>query len=69
MAPANTATVEEIRIGNVVARKLKVVTSPALGELDVLGMNFLSKLASWRVEQRTLILVPHHPQPSSGGAS
>jgi aspartyl protease family protein len=25
-------------------------------------MNFLSKLASWRVEGRTLILVPHHPQ-------
>ena len=25
-------------------------------------MNFLSKLESWRVEGRTLILVPHHPQ-------
>jgi aspartyl protease family protein len=25
-------------------------------------MNFLSRLASWRVEGRTLILVPHHPQ-------
>jgi aspartyl protease family protein len=65
MAGAETATVNEIRIGNVVARRLKVVTSPALGELDVLGMNFLSKLASWRVEERTLILVPHHPQPPS----
>jgi aspartyl protease family protein len=28
----------------------------------VLGMNFLTKLDSWRVEGRTLILVPHHPQ-------
>jgi len=28
----------------------------------VIGMNFLSKLQSWRVEGRTLILVPHHPQ-------
>src|SRR3546814_543678 len=31
---------------------------PALGDIDVLGMNFLSQLASWRVEGRTLILVP-----------
>jgi aspartyl protease family protein len=40
------------------------VTSPGLGDLDVLGMNFLSKLQSWRVEGRTLVLVPHHPQSS-----
>ena len=32
--------------------------SPALGTIDILGMNFLSQLASWRVEDRTLILVP-----------
>jgi aspartyl protease family protein len=25
-------------------------------------MNFLSKLKSWRVEDGTLVLVPHHPQ-------
>ncbi len=68
MAAAQTATVDEIRIGNVVARKLNVVTSPALGDLDVLGMNFLSKLASWRVEERTLILVPHNPQADTGEA-
>jgi aspartyl protease family protein len=60
--PAETGSVEEVRVGNIVARNLKVVTSPGLGNLDVLGMNFLSKLESWRVEGRTLILVPHHPQ-------
>jgi aspartyl protease family protein len=63
MAPARTASVEELRLGNIVARDLKVVVSPAFGEMEVIGMNFLSKLASWRVEGRTLILVPHHPQP------
>jgi aspartyl protease family protein len=63
-APAQTGKVEEIRVGNIVARNLRIVTSPGLGQLDVLGMNFLSKLQSWRVEDRTLILVPHHPQPS-----
>jgi aspartyl protease family protein len=63
--PAKTAAVPELRIGTVVARNLKVVVSPAFGDMDVLGMNFLSKLASWRVEGKTLILVPHHPQTSA----
>jgi aspartyl protease family protein len=61
-APAQTGKVDEIRVGNIVARNLRIVTSPGLGNLDVLGMNFLSKLQSWRVEDQTLILVPHHPQ-------
>lgn len=64
-APAQTGAIEELRVGNIVARNLRVVTAPGLGDLDVLGMNFLSKLESWRVEGRTLILVPHHPQPSA----
>jgi aspartyl protease family protein len=62
---AQTGEIGELRVGNIVARDLKVVISPGLGGLDVLGMNFLSKLASWRVEGRTLVLVPHHPQPIS----
>src|SRR5689334_6000422 len=61
-APAETGKVDELRVGNIVARNLRIVTSPGLGSLDVLGMNFLSKLQSWRVEGQTLILVPHHPQ-------
>jgi aspartyl protease family protein len=60
--PAQTGKVDELRVGNIVARNLRIVTAPGLGDLDVLGMNFLSKLESWRVEGRTLILVPHHPQ-------
>lgn len=66
VAPAKTGTVRELKVGNIVARNLRVVTAPGLGGLDVLGMNFLSKLDSWRVEGRTLILVPHHPQRRSG---
>jgi len=64
-APAQTGAVEDLRVGNIVARNLLVGSAPGLGDLDVLGMNFLSKLKSWRVEGRALILVPHHPQPSS----
>ncbi len=61
-APAETGKIDELKVGNIVARNLRIVTAPGLGELDVLGMNFLSKLESWRVEGRTLVLVPHHPQ-------
>ena len=59
---AQTATVKELRLGDIAARDLGVVVSPAFGDTDVLGMNFLSKLKSWRVEGRTLILEPHRPQ-------
>jgi aspartyl protease family protein len=62
---AQTATVREFRIGNVVARDLPVVVSPAFGDMDVVGMNFLSRLKSWRVEGRTMVLEPHHPQSSN----
>jgi aspartyl protease family protein len=64
MTTAETGSIDELRIGNIVARNLKIVSAPGLGGLDVLGMNFLSKLQSWRVEGRTLVLVPHHPQES-----
>lgn len=59
---AQTATVKALRMGDIVARDLPVVVSPAFGETDVLGMNFLSQLKSWRVEDGTLVMVPHHPQ-------
>lgn len=61
-ARAETGKAEEIKVGKIVSRNLRIVTSPGLGNLDVLGMNFLSKLQSWRVEDNVLILVPHHPQ-------
>jgi aspartyl protease family protein len=58
LAQARTGTVDKLRIGNIEASGLKVVISPALGDMNVLGMNFLSELASWRVEGRTLVMVP-----------
>ena len=67
VVPARVGAVGELRVGNIVARDLRVVTAPGLGGLDVLGMNFLSKLQSWRVEGQTLILVPHHPQDEPAG--
>lgn len=55
---AKAGTVDALAVGAIEAYRMKVVISPALGKTDVLGMNFLSRLAAWRVEGRTLFLVP-----------
>jgi aspartyl protease family protein len=65
VAVARTGSIDQLRVGNIVARNLKIVSAPGLGSLDVLGMNFLSKLESWRVQGDRLVLVPHHPQGKS----
>jgi aspartyl protease family protein len=61
---AEMTTIEELRFGNVAARGLDAIIAPGLGPTNVIGMNLLSRLASWRVEGDTMILVPHHPQPA-----
>ncbi|MCF8709357.1 retropepsin-like aspartic protease family protein [Rhizorhapis sp. SPR117] len=58
IVPAETGTIERLTLGGIEANGLKVAISPALGSIDILGMNFLSQLASWRVEGGTLIMVP-----------
>ncbi|HEY6815195.1 MAG TPA: TIGR02281 family clan AA aspartic protease [Croceibacterium sp.] len=60
---AEITTIDELRFGNVVARGLDAAIAPGLGSTNVLGMNFLSRLASVRMEGETMILVPHNPQP------
>lgn len=55
---AQRATVETLSVGSLETQDLGVVVSPNFGDTDVLGMNFLSRLGSWRVEGRTLILEP-----------
>ena len=55
------ATIDSLQVGNIVARHIDAVVAPGLGETNVLGMNFLSRLSGWRVEGREMILVPHHP--------
>ena len=62
---AETGTIKRLALGNIEARDLNVVISPALGNMDVLGMNFLSQLASWGVQDGTLILVPKKAQPAA----
>ena len=55
---AKRANVQRVALGNLETEDLGVVVSPAFGTTDVLGMNYLSRLGSWRVEGRTLILEP-----------
>lgn len=59
---AHLTNIESLRFGNVAANGLDAVIAPGLGETNVIGMNLLSRLASVRIEQGELILVPNNPQ-------
>jgi aspartyl protease family protein len=49
---------ERIELGTIRRENLAVHISPSFGEMNVLGMNFLSSLSGWGVERNTLILKP-----------
>jgi aspartyl protease family protein len=55
---AHRGTIAAVAVGPVETRDLGVVVSQNFGDLDVLGMNFLSRLHSWRVQGNELILEP-----------
>ena len=66
---AERTTIDELRFGNVAARGLDAIIAPGLGTTNVIGMNLLSRLKSWRVENNELILVPHNPQDDVVGTA
>jgi aspartyl protease family protein len=47
-----------VKVGTIERRRLAVHISAAFGEMNVLGMNFLSSLSGWGVEGRWLVLKP-----------
>ena len=47
---------ESIEVGPIERRDVAVHISDAFGDMNVIGMNFLSTLSSWSVEGRTLVL-------------
>ncbi|WP_233503583.1 retropepsin-like aspartic protease family protein [Sphingomonas psychrotolerans] len=61
---ARRGRIEKLSIGPLETEDLGVVVSPSFGDLDVLGMNFLSRLHSWRVENNVLVL---QPRADAGG--
>ena len=57
-AAAQFATIDRLQVGGIEAEAMKAVVAPGIGSTNVLGMNFLSSLGGWRVEDNTLILTP-----------
>ena len=55
---AQMTTIDRLQFGSVEASGIDAVIAPTLGETNVLGMNVLSRLTSWRVENQTMIFVP-----------
>lgn len=49
--------VRSIEVGDIAMDDLPVHLAPG-DDIDVIGMNFLSRLSRWSVEGRTLVLVP-----------
>lgn len=58
---ADRATIADLRVGSLAMRDHDVLISDGLGDTNLLGMNFLSELESWRVEGSSMILVPRQP--------
>ncbi|WP_136161529.1 retropepsin-like aspartic protease family protein [Sphingomonas flavalba] len=55
---ARRGKIERFDVGPITARDLSVVIAPEFGNTNVIGMNFLTTLKSWRVEGRSLVLEP-----------
>lgn len=61
MVEADRATIADLRVGSLAMKDHAVVVAEAFGDTNVLGMNFLSALESWRVEGSNMILTPAKP--------
>ena len=66
---AKRGRIQKLSIGPLDTADLGVVISENFGKLDVLGMNFLSRLHSWRVENNTLILEPRRGASDGGNGA
>jgi aspartyl protease family protein len=65
---ARRGNVDRLTLGPLETSDLPVVVATNFGEFDVLGMNFLSRLGSWRVEGRTLVLEPARKDDGGSGS-
>ncbi|WP_230480630.1 retropepsin-like aspartic protease family protein [Sphingomonas sp. Leaf21] len=53
---ADHASIAQLRVGPIVLDDVGAIVSPSFGRQDVIGMNVLRRLRSWRVERGELIL-------------
>lgn len=58
---ARRATAPLLSVGPIQARNLEVLVGDNFGDGEVIGMNFLSSLKSWKVEGDRMVLEPHQP--------
>ena len=55
---AKRATVQSLVVGPHKIENHPVVVSESFGDVNLLGMNFLNNMQSWRVEANKMILIP-----------
>jgi aspartyl protease family protein len=55
---AQRAKAASFAVGPIQRENFSVFVSPSFGDTDVVGMNFLSTLTSWKVEGETMVLTP-----------
>lgn len=55
---AKRSSISTLSIGPIRSSDLPVVISPAFGEVNVIGMNLLSRLKSWGVQDGEMVLTP-----------
>ena len=58
VAMMRRARVDRLNIGSIERKDLAILVSVDVDELNLIGMNFLSSLRSWKVEGDEMILVP-----------
>jgi len=58
VVPVERGRAERVLVGTIERENLAVHISEAFGDMNVLGMNFLSSLSGWGVEGKWLILRP-----------
>lgn len=55
---AHRSSIAGLKVGPISTTDLPVMVSDRFGNINVLGMNFLSRLKSWRVQGQEMILEP-----------
>jgi len=55
---AHISTIDSLEFGSIEAYGLDAAIAPNIGPNNVLGMNFLSRLSSWRVEGGVMVMQP-----------
>lgn len=55
---AQRSSIATLSIGPIRSSDLDIVISPAFGEVNVIGMNMLSRLKSWAVQDGEMVLTP-----------